>query len=96
MYGGHITDYFDMRTNNTYLANIFNHNLTKNGELLPSIKNPDSASFTESDYTDFISRSLPEETPSLYGTIINRLKKYYIVLILHIKTTLFDFNFFYA
>ena len=78
MYGGHITDYFDMRTNNTYLANIFNHNLTKNGELLPSIKNPDSASFTESDYTDFISRSLPEETPSLYGTILKTDFKYNI------------------
>ena len=41
MYGGHITDFFDRRTNNTYLSVIFNESLLKKGELAPKLVSPD-------------------------------------------------------
>lgn len=41
MYGGHITDFFDRRTNNTYLSVIFNESLLRKGELAPKLVSPD-------------------------------------------------------
>eukprot|EP01033_Poteriospumella_lacustris_P003465 gene3469-2562_t len=37
MYGGHITDWFDRRTNNTYLSVIFNESLLHRPELGPKL-----------------------------------------------------------
>ena len=42
MYGGHITDFFDRRTNNTYLSVIFDEPLLIKGDLAPKLKSPDA------------------------------------------------------
>jgi dynein heavy chain len=68
MYGGHITDYFDRRTNNTYLSVIFNESLLqKNTELAPKLISPDATSWEYDMYTQFIVKNLPLESPIIYG-----------------------------
>ena len=67
MYGGHITDFFDRRTNNTYLSVIFNENLNTRGELAPGLLSPDAFSYDYATYSSLISKSLPAESPLIYG-----------------------------
>jgi dynein heavy chain len=67
MYGGHITDYFDRRTNNTYLSVIFVEKLTQRMELAPKLQAPDPQSFDYIAYEQFIKKSLPTESPLIYG-----------------------------
>ena len=67
MYGGHITDFFDRRTNNTYLSVIFNEGLLKKTELAPKLVCPDANIWDYSSYSEFISKSLPPESPLIYG-----------------------------
>ena len=67
MYGGHITDFFDRRTNNTYLSVIFNETLLKKGELAPRLSSPDCAQWDYGMYANLIAKSLPPESPSIYG-----------------------------
>ena len=35
MYGGHITDFWDRRTNNTYLSVLLNPSILRGGDLVP-------------------------------------------------------------
>ena len=68
MYGGHITDFFDRRTNNTYLAVIFNESVVINrGDLAPGLQSPDSTAFDYNAYNNLINKSLPSESPIIYG-----------------------------
>jgi len=67
MYGGHITDFFDRRTNNTYLSVIINEALLNKGELAPRILSPDSDKWEYSAYENYIRTALPPETPLTYG-----------------------------
>ncbi|RYH29930.1 hypothetical protein EON65_06785 [archaeon] len=67
MYGGHITDYFDRRTNNTYLSVIFNEKLVQKLELAPKLSAPDPNMMDYDTYSQFIAKSLPPENPLIYG-----------------------------
>jgi dynein heavy chain len=67
MYGGHITDFFDRRTNNTYLQVIFNDKLLNRGELAPKLLSPDQTQWEYHNYSHFISKTLPPEAPGIYG-----------------------------
>lgn len=67
MYGGHITDFFDRRTNNTYLSVIFNEALLNRGELAPGLASPDAAAYKFSTYSTLIEKQLPVESPGIYG-----------------------------
>lgn len=67
MYGGHITDFFDRRTNNTYLSVIMNEKLLQRGELAPKLSCPDSVAWDYGMYQNLIERSLPKESPTIYG-----------------------------
>jgi dynein heavy chain len=67
MYGGHITDYFDRRTNNTYLSVIFNDKLTQKMELAPKLQAPNPNAMDYKSYAQVIAKSLPAETPLIYG-----------------------------
>lgn len=67
MYGGHITDFFDRRTNNTYLSVIFTDKIMKRGELAPRLLSPEATQWEYANYTNFINKSLPAESPVVYG-----------------------------
>ena len=67
MYGGHITDFFDRRTNNTYLQEIFSERLLSKGELAPRLVSPNAASWEYDTYAQYIAKSLPTESPLIYG-----------------------------
>jgi dynein heavy chain len=67
MYGGHITDWFDRRTNNTYLSVIFNESLLQRPELGPKLVAPDPQAMDYNGYNHFIHHSLPPESPNMYG-----------------------------
>jgi dynein heavy chain len=67
MYGGHITDFFDRRTNNTYLSVIFNETLLQQGELAPKLISPNASMFDYKSYEQLIAKQLPPESPVIYG-----------------------------
>ena len=67
MYGGHITDYWDRRTNATYLADIFQKTLTKEGDLVPNFKSPLAADYDYAKYSEYIEKRLPTEKAQLFG-----------------------------
>jgi dynein heavy chain, axonemal len=67
MYGGHITDFFDRRTNNTYLGVIFKEALCKKCELAPKLISPDAKVFEYDSYSQLIKSGLPAESPLIYG-----------------------------
>jgi len=67
MYGGHITDFFDRRTNNTYLSVIFKDTLLKRAQLAPGLLSPDSKAWEYDRYNEMIFNELPPESPVIYG-----------------------------
>lgn len=67
MYGGHITDFFDRRTNNTYLQVILNEKLLSKGELAPKLLSPEPTQWEYENYEQFIAKNLPPENPGMYG-----------------------------
>ena len=67
MYGGHITDFFDRRTNNMYLQVIMNEKLLSRGDLAPGLVSPDAAAFDYKAYSNLIEKQLPPEMPPIYG-----------------------------
>lgn len=72
MYGGHITDDWDRRTNRTYLQVIIRPELMQpNFNLAPHFKNPDPHKFNYDKYVNFIEEGLPQETPAVYGMHTN-------------------------
>lgn len=68
MYGGHITDAWDRRTNRTYLEVLIKPELlTLNFPLAPGFKIPDAAKFDYDKYKNFIETALPAEAPVMFG-----------------------------
>lgn len=68
MYGGHITDFWDRRTNNTYLEAIFDPALLgANKTLAEKLIAPDPVPASYESYTEVITGALPPEHPSIYG-----------------------------
>jgi len=75
MYGGHITDAWDRRTNNTYLQVLLTPTILEQGDLAPAVATedakgfpcPDAGSFDFDNYSDYIRTRLPHETPQLFG-----------------------------
>ncbi|CAK4711321.1 unnamed protein product [Aphanomyces euteiches] len=67
MYGGHITDSWDRRTNNTYLTVLLNPGLLNGMELGPGFKSPNPAEFSFADYAAYIEKNMVAESPPLFG-----------------------------
>lgn len=68
MYGGHITDGWDRRTNNTYLKVLVRPEIMQkmNLTLAPGFRSPDPAKFNRQDYVNYIDQ-LPPEAPQMFG-----------------------------
>ena len=69
MYGGHIRDFFDMRTIITQMSLILNPSILNSGVLVPGLEAPYPGTFNYSRYSDVIADSLPMDSPPLYGII---------------------------
>lgn len=74
MYGGHITDKWDRRTNNTYLEMIVvpeimltTHQLT----MTVGFRSPDSQKYERDSYERYINEKLPTEIPAMFGLHAN-------------------------
>jgi len=67
MYGGHITDPWDRRVNNTYLTVLITPELLVGGNLAPGFKSPDSSKLEYSHYTKYIEDRFPPEIPQMFG-----------------------------
>eukprot|EP00968_Pinguiococcus_pyrenoidosus_P000337 scaffold23_cov268-Pinguiococcus_pyrenoidosus.AAC.7 len=67
MYGGHITDAWDRRTNSTYLEVLFNPGLLSGMELAPGFKSPNPEELNFNDYYGYIREALPSESPPQFG-----------------------------
>ena len=65
MYGGHITDNWDRRTNNTYLEVIIRPEILQGAQLTsaPGFKSPDPNKFDREAYRRYIEEKLPPEIP---------------------------------
>jgi len=68
MYGGHITDFWDRRVCNTYLATIILPELLSNLTLAPpAFKSPDASKMEYMHYQKFIEERFPPEQPQLFS-----------------------------
>lgn len=67
MYGGHITDAWDRRTNNTYLSVLIHPSLLNGMELGPGFKSPNPSEFAFADYANYIEKNMVPEAPPLFG-----------------------------
>jgi dynein heavy chain len=69
MYGGHITDDWDRRTNNTYLAILVRPDILKgmNLTLAPGFRSPDPNKFDRNAYVKYVDEKLPPEDPRMFG-----------------------------
>ncbi len=68
MYGGHITDPWDRRVNNTYLSVLIIPDLISGGmNLAVGFKSPESQKMDYQAYIKYIEERFPPESPALYG-----------------------------
>ena len=69
MYGGHITDDWDRRTNRTYLEVLIRPEIMTQMQLTlqPGFKSPDPAKFERAQYVAYIEEKLPVEQPLMFG-----------------------------
>lgn len=69
MYGGHITDDWDRRTNNTYLKVLIKPKILENMNmtLAPGFRSPDPNKFGREDYVKYVDEKLPPEIPQMFG-----------------------------
>jgi dynein heavy chain len=77
MYGGHITDFWDRRTDTTYLAVTFTEKLLQGKELAPlflseksatpKFMSPQPADFDYAAYANHIEKALPSDAPPMFG-----------------------------
>lgn len=66
MYGGHITDKWDRRTNSTYLEVLLQDQLLQaNSDVIPQFPTMLDGTFLE--YLEHITEKLPLESPTLFG-----------------------------
>ena len=67
MYGGHITDFWDRRTNVSYLQFFLNQKLLESGKhLAPGFPLP-NGNLDHQEYATYIEKALPIETPVVFG-----------------------------
>jgi len=67
MYGGHITDAWDRRTCNSYLAELVNDQLFNFLELGPGFKSPDPSTLDYNGYLEYVEEKLPADSPTMFG-----------------------------
>lgn len=70
MYGGHITDNLDRRTNATYLEKLIKPEILQQMNLTmwyPGFKSPDPMKYDRSKYENYIETALPAEVPEMFG-----------------------------
>jgi dynein heavy chain len=70
MYGGHITDDLDRRTNRTYLEKLIKPEILQQMILTmfhPGFKSPDPMKFDREKYSNYIETALPAEVPQMFG-----------------------------
>jgi dynein heavy chain len=70
MYGGHITDNLDRRTNSTYLEKLIKPEILQQMNLTmwhPGFKSPDPMKFDRDRYENYIETALPMEVPEMFG-----------------------------
>lgn len=67
MYGGHITDPWDRRVNNTYLSVHITPELLAGCSLAPGFRSPDSSKFEYDHYVKYIDERFPPEIPQMFG-----------------------------
>jgi len=67
MYGGHITDAWDRRTNNSYLSVLINEKLFSGLELGPGFKSPDPKVMSYESYLTYVEEKLPADSPTMFG-----------------------------
>lgn len=69
MYGGHITDDLDRRTNSTYLTKIIKPEILMqmNMTMTAGFKSPDPMKFDRDKYEHYIESNLPSEIPQMFG-----------------------------
>jgi dynein heavy chain len=71
MYGGHITDPWDRRVNNTYLLTLVTPELLVGCNLTPAynqgFKSPDSSKMEYAGYVKYIEERFPMEQPQMFG-----------------------------
>ena len=69
MYGGHITDGWDRRTNNSYLSVLIRPEILQQMQLTlaPGFKSPDPLKFDREAYRKYIEEKLPPEQPQMFG-----------------------------
>jgi len=67
MYGGHITDAWDRRTNNAYLGVLINEKLFEGMEFGPGFKSPDPDSMDYAGYVTYVDEKLPPDSPTMFG-----------------------------
>merc|ERR1719343_1389921 len=66
MYGGHITDPWDRRVNNTYLAVLVTPELLAGCNLAPGFKSPDATKLEYAQYMKYIEERFPPEIPQMF------------------------------
>merc|ERR1712032_350549 len=67
MYGGHITDFWDRRVNNTYLQVLVTLELLNGVNLAPGFESPDSSKLEYTHYVKYIEDRFPPEQPQMFG-----------------------------
>jgi dynein heavy chain, axonemal len=69
MYGGHITDNWDRRTNNTYLMVLIEPGIMSEMNLTRAhgFKSPKPDRFDRSNYLAYVDEKLPAEIPNMFG-----------------------------
>jgi len=71
MYGGHITDFWDRRVNNTYLITLVTPELLAMCNLTPAFgqgfKSPDASKMEYTHYVKYIEDRFPPEQPQMFG-----------------------------
>jgi dynein heavy chain len=67
MYGGHITDFFDRRVDETYLEVLFKPELFSGMVFLYKFVSPDPGPLDYAAYLDHIENGMPAESPMLFG-----------------------------
>jgi dynein heavy chain len=71
MYGGHITDFWDRKVDNTYLAVLVTPALLEFVNLCPAynqgFKSPDASKMEYAQYVKYIEDKFPPEQPQMYG-----------------------------
>ncbi len=67
MYGGHITDAWDRRTNNSYLSVFLKPEILKGMALGPGFVVPPIATLNFDGIAEYIMTALPKEGPPMFG-----------------------------